>query len=428
MQRLGHVHVFTENDLDLVATMTHELYALPTPDEQACRAQQASLRRKDRIRRWIFRQLARGSTSPPHPVPLDGRRVHKVLLFRYDRFGDYIITTAMIEWLRAAIPDVIIDVVASTGNRRMIEADPRVRRVVAIDPSDAPNASWLHVRRLGKQERYDVVIAAVFMKMTKAAILARLAARDALRVTVRHPERHAIYEPIFQANVPRIPGEHWALTMARIGENTITPIQSVHAGVAQPNIYLDAAACSGTWQWLANNGLTWMRHHDARICLATVPPSPPASARPYVFVNISAQGDNRQWASRSALPVIRGIRTHNPDVCVVVSGAPSEQADVASLVQAADDADVIMWSGSIADMMVMISGALLLVSPDTATVHVAAAARTPCVVLYAELIKLAEWYPYGTTFRAIVSADPETVNDIPTATILNAISSLLSAH
>jgi len=357
--------------------------------------------------------------------PVDGRHVHKVLLFRYDALGDYITTTSIIEWLIAAIPGVEIDVVGSYRNQALLESDPRIRHVVAINPSHGFRPSWLRVRSLRKREDYDVVIAAVFTQMTKAAILARLASRRALKVTIRHDAREAIYGQVFDVQVPHHAAEHWILTMARVGPYAITPVRPVPKDIARPLIPIDVAAVQRVRAWLSARGLSWGFRQNARTIPNSFDPPVEVIGRPYVVVNISAYSPNRQWKSDSCIPVIQMLRSQRPDVSILVSGAPSEQTVVERIVSIVNDPNVHLWSGTVVELLPLIAGARQLISPDTVTIHVAAAAMVPCTVLFAELIKVAEWFPFGVPFKGVLSADPSSVNSIPAETIVTAVVDLL---
>lgn len=423
METLGQVRVFGNEDRELVRNLAVQLYRI-VPYESRTDSN-GPIRLRNRIRRFIFRLLRPHKPFALSAIPTDGARVQKVLLFRYDALGDYITTTSIIEWLIAAIPGVTIDVVGSYRNQSLLESDPRIRRVIAINPSHGIRPSWLRVRSLGKNEDYDVVIAAVFTQMTKAAILTRLASRRALTVTIRHDAREAIYGQVFDVQVPHHSAEHWVQTMARVGPSAITPVQSVPENIARPLIPIDVAAVQRVRSWLSVKGLAWGLRQNARTIPNLFDLSVEDMGRPYVVVNISAYSPNRQWKADSCISVINMLRTRCPNLSVLVSGAPSEKTEVANIVSTINSPHVHQWSGSVVELLPLIAGARQLISPDTATIHVAAAAMVPCTVLFAELIKVAEWCPFGVPFKGVLSADPTSINGIPAETIVTAVVDLL---
>jgi ADP-heptose:LPS heptosyltransferase len=72
----------------------------------------------------------------------------------------------------------------------------------------------------------------------------------------------------------------------------------------------------------------------------------------------------------------------------------------------------VQWSGTFSELTALIAGAALVITPDTAALHIAAVAKRKVVGLFAELIKVAEWFPYNTEYRAILSPDPNTIDAI----------------
>lgn len=422
MKTLGTVRVFGPEDGELIRALTLELYRLVPYELRAKTNSPITFRNK--IRRSIFRMLR--PNAPLKTVPIDGAGVRKVLLFRYDHLGDYITTTPILEWLKAAVPGVTIDVVGSYRNRSLLESDPRIRRVVAINPSHEIRPSWMRVWKLGKEEDYDVVIALVYDRMTKAAVLTRLASRRALKVTIRHDEREAIYGQVFDVQVPWVQPEHKVLTMARVGASAINPVVPVPPHVARPRIPIDVEAVKNVRKWLSERDLYWGFRPNARTIPNMFDVEACQDARPYILVNISGSAPNRQWEPVSCVPVIQMLRAQRPELAILVSGAPKDHQDVEAIVGLLNDPHVLMWKGSVFEMVAVIAGARQLMSPDTGTIHVAAAAMVPCTALFAELIKVAEWYPFGVPFRCVLSADPATINSIPPSTIVQAAVDLLN--
>jgi ADP-heptose:LPS heptosyltransferase len=57
----------------------------------------------------------------------------RILLVQLDHLGDAVLTSPLLERLRAAYPEALIDVLASPSNREVFEADPRVHRVLLAE-------------------------------------------------------------------------------------------------------------------------------------------------------------------------------------------------------------------------------------------------------------------------------------------------------
>lgn len=415
--RLDDVVVFGPDDADAVRKLTVDLYGIRPEAERLAQAG------PDRRRRMMFRLLA--GDRPRHHAPLDGATIRNVVLFRYDAIGDYIVSTPIIRWIRHCLPEAAIDVVGSYRNHPMLAIDPNIRQVIDIHPSHGFRPSWLRLRRLGRRVDYDAVLAVVFTRMTKAGILTRLVGRDACTVTIRHDARVATYGALFDVQTPHDLPEHYAHTMFRMVTQTFTPVVPPVAGLERPYIVLDDEAVRRCRAWCTSNGLAWTRPASADVVMGeAVSGLTSTEGRPYIFVNISAYSPNRNWSSARCAETVRLLRARHPDHAVVVSGAPDVAAEVAAVVTAVADGEVVAWKGSLLDLLSVVASASYVVTPDTSIVHIAAAAGRPCVVLFAELIKVAEWYPFGVPYRGVLSADPESINGIDSTTIAEALTDL----
>lgn len=364
------------------------------------------------IRRTAFKLLG-GNRNVENTLEkaANENRNPRVLLFRYDAVGDYIVTSPFVRYMKEVVPNVEIDVVASSRNASMIKHDPFVSQVVAIHPGHSPHPSWTAVRKHSAKRPPDIVAALVFTKMTKAAILASFAGRQAVRVTIEHSKRKETYGKVFDLQIShQVAKEHYMETMAKVGP----AICVAEARQPEPYIVIEASALSNTLQRLKHvecgyslpttNGVVAER---GNVLGDTV-----LAGRPYVVINISAYSPNRQWNANIACRVAHEIAMQRADVVCFVTGGPEVSELVGAAVKATMHPNVQQWKGTLAEFSALIAGASLVVTPDTAAVHMAAACKVPVIALYAEIIKIAEWFPYNTNYRALLSPNPDTINDL----------------
>jgi len=403
---LGAVRTFTENDVDVVRDLTIDLYQI-----RQARIAPSAPSLKNRLRSRVFGALA-GHRPDDRSEPLIATNVRSILLFRYDALGDYVVTTPLIDAIRTMAPNVAIDVVASSRNVSLLRADPRFRRIVVLHPQHAFHPSWLRLRRLAQEESYDAIVAAVFTRMTKAAVLAAMAGRNAKTVTVRHDERAAIYGKVFDIQVPHHTPEHWACTMERMAQAMLK--SDIPAPPLRQSIPLDNVATNHVIDQLSERGIAWNLRESANVVGYR---RSPTIGRKYVVVNVSAYSPNRNWSVHACTRAISMLAAEWTDLHFFISGAPSAADNVNEIVQQVSRSNVSAWKGTILELLALIAGSDIVISPDTATIHIAAAADVPCVVLFAELIKVAEWYPLGVPFRAILSDNPESLVSIPATTV-----------
>ena len=339
------------------------------------------------------------------------KRAPRILLFRYDAVGDYIVTSPFVRYMQEAVPNVEIDVVASSRNAGMIKHDPFISEVAAIHPGHSPHPSWAAVRKHSARRPPDIVAALVFTKMTKAAILASFAGSQAARVTIEHSRRKETYGKVFDLQIShQVAKEHYMETMTKVGP----AICGASAKEPEPYIVIESSSLSNTVQRLkhidcgyslpATRGIVPEKGHALH--------NPGLAGRPYVVINVSAYSPNRQWNAHIACCVANEIARQRPEIVCFVTGGPDASELVSVAANATNHPRVHQWKGTLAEFSALIAGASLVVTPDTAAVHMASACKVPVVALYAEIIKVAEWFPYNTKYRALLSPNPNTINDI----------------
>lgn len=400
--------VFLPTDRNVVYEHCKELYR-QSPSVSPEAADGAS----EKIRKYMFSVLGGNRPAQREFVQsATGKRPLRMLVFRYDAVGDYIVTTPFLRYMSDMIPGLEIDVVASTRNVSMIQRDPFVSETVAIHPGHAFHPSWFSVKKHVARRPPDIVAALVFTKMTKAAILTSFAGPQAYRVTIEHASRRETYGKVFDLQVPHNTArQHYMETMTSVG----AAILSTPMVTPQPYVVLEPEATKITKQRLASsdccfalpstNGIVGAKH-------TTLDYTPTTGCR-YVVLNVSAFSPNRKWYANRACEVAKQlVRDHNDIVCFV-TGGPEDAHEISSAVHQVKEHNVRQWTGTMAEFSALLVGAALVISPDTAAIHMAAAAGVRVVGLYAELIKVAEWFPYNTQYRILLSPDPHTINAIP---------------
>lgn len=376
-------------------------------------------------KRILFSVLQRAPRfAPDSPIP--GDAVRSVLLFRYDAVGDYLVTTPLVEWLRRSLPQARLTVLTSTRNDALVGQDPRVDAHVPIHPMHGVHPSWLVAMGKARGD-YDVVFALVFTHMSKAAILARALAPAAEYIAPRHWERAGLYGRVFHRQPEHLPWrEHWAQTLLRMGQETIAAGDKTE-GVLRLTVPLSAEACLRTWEWLQREGLgfepppvpiLWARGSEP-LPLRVLP------GNPYGVLNLSAYSRNRRWMLHHAFAVCRELLGCCPEMEFVVAAAPQQWRQAEALVGLLGHRRFRCFRGSLSELIALIAGARWVLSPDTAVVHVAAALGKPVVGLYAELIKVCEWYPFGVPFVLALSPALEGVSFVPVGAVVEAVERLV---
>jgi ADP-heptose:LPS heptosyltransferase len=120
---------------------------------------------------------------------------------------------------------------------------------------------------------------------------------------------------------------------------------------------------------------------------------------PYVVVHPGASVPARQPSPACSHRIVRALAAEGHRV--LVTGAPSER----HLTQVVAGTSAVHLGGrtSLAELAAVLSGAQVVVAPNTGPAHLAAAAGTPVVSLFAPVVPSARWAPYGVP--AVVLGD-----------------------
>lgn len=88
---------------------------------------------------------------------LDPAAPAKILLLRLRRIGDVVLTTPAVTALDKAFPRASLTYVVEKPYARLVEGNPALDRVIAVEPKLSTRDSWRLIREI-RRERYDAVL------------------------------------------------------------------------------------------------------------------------------------------------------------------------------------------------------------------------------------------------------------------------------
>jgi len=311
----------------------------------------------------ILRAVAGRTQGLP---PLRPSELRRVLLIRYDRLGDAVITTSVIAALRELAPDVEIDVLASNGNRIIFENDPRVGSVLIWDGSPL---GILRTIRAARSRRYDAVFQLILNRTTLPALLAGLMAPHG-RTIGKSMTGHDV---LFNHTAPT-PQEHFSdRTVALLAAGIQTDPARLSSSYS---LAIPARDREQAERGLAGAGL---------------------ARGNFILLNISAGSPDRELsdAMNSAL----AVRLVELGVDLAVIGGPEAWERVGRIASAAGGRPLRF--SSLLAAAAAVGEALMLVTPDTSMVHIASAMRTPVVAAFAPGGDPGGWGPRDVAHRIV---------------------------
>lgn len=339
--------------------------------------------------------------GPRRAAPPDwSARPYRVLYLRTEAVGDMIIATGVIRAIAQSHPTITLDVLASNRNHEVLVGNPHVREVLRMERSgrEYPTARGRlpALVRLLRRRRYDVIVDG----------------------KVDHPEAF-ITMPILMAGAGAPYRVGAAGSYGRLIYNLPVPLlprtvnYTVRASQLAEPFGVDRRATSFRPE-------LFLTPDERRAAEARWADGGSGRA-PRLLVNLSASSPGRRWPDERFVAAIRRARARRPDLCVRVIAMPGEWAS-AERVAAAGGAEPAPTDG-VRAALAMVGTADLVLTPDTAVAHAAAAFDTPAVVL-APTTSVG-WTPYYDRAH-MVWCDAAEMHRLPAEPVLAALDQLLA--
>ena len=322
------------------------------------------------------------------PIPL--RSVKKLLILRYDRIGDIIVTTPVFRRLKHFHPGLFIGVVASPANAELVQTNSFVDRLHILPKH------WWHLPRFlreARQEQYDVVLNFIFNRTTSGGVLANLIAPSAIKVG-QGADKYKFY---FNRLLRLERGEDHMATVLLKYVDTVFGLPKLKSDPLFEIIVPDSAK-----QTVAS----FLNRSGVR-------------PRKFIVLNISAAETVRKISHQQTAFLAHVLSMQCREAVVMIS-AP---ADLRMREEIASSSGRTVFSFPPHGNTDMLTIAALLgeskavITPDTSVIHLASAMRVPVMGLYTPLQVTNEWLPHGVSHRIVLASQNEPVSSISEKTI-----------
>jgi ADP-heptose:LPS heptosyltransferase len=146
----------------------------------------------------------------------------------------------------------------------------------------------------------------------------------------------------------------------------------------------------------------------------------------FVVVNVDSTDPWREWRPKPSAEFIAAILARHGDLSVVIPPPPGKERYAEEVARSFDNGRVVVAPGfRVLELMALLQRALLVVTPNTGTLHLAASSGRPIVALYTlHSVHVERWLPWGVPYRAVLGAPGEAVSDIPTSRVVTAFDEL----
>lgn len=356
-----------------------------------------------------------GRAWPPwmdvYSTPLDVGTTKKVLVVRTDHLGDLVLSTPFLETLRRSLPRSKVTALVTPYTAPVLERNPAVNEILALDratPSEERNALYRHLR----QERFDAVIA--LSPTTRAYAIARHV-RAPVRAGYIYSRRwvpraisgvllthRAVFhiDPLVQKG-EAVPHEvEQTLWFARaLGfRPDAVPLRLYPDSMEVARVCGRLAASTERAYLLGQNESFEWDATSRREC-------------PWLAVQFAPHWLRPPWSMQAFVDLLKRVQQAIPGVGLVIMLGPQEGAYEHDLRASGimGDRTKVMGKLTFSEWAGILGASRMALSPDTGSVHVAAAMRTPVVVAYEESswsICSQQWAPWLVAHRKVMKTAP----------------------
>src|SRR4026208_851949 len=132
--------------------------------------------------RLFIRILGRLMPAAPTENPDWAKGPHRVLYLRYDKIGDMIVSTSLIDAIAQSHPTITLDVLASPANASVLDGNPNVSSVIVWDKDRL--SGYAQLMRQLRSARYDAVVDCMVLAPSTTTLLLMLASGARHRIGV----------------------------------------------------------------------------------------------------------------------------------------------------------------------------------------------------------------------------------------------------
>ena len=345
------------------------------------------------------------------PARWDWQSVRRVLIVRLRSIGDTVLSTPSLDALRRFIPHARLDILLESWVAPVLYGFDGVDNIITVERGST--ASRARVARELRAARYDVAFN--LHGGTTATLLTRASG-------AKHRVGYANYQYARLHNhVAPLATELWKREKTHSVEQQLALLGWTGVPVTDrppTRLGVTTEAAANVAAKLRTAGLD--------------------QAIPFVLIHPAAAFATKQWAVENFARVVENLRARGL-ACVAVA-APNEAAVMADLVENSSAPITAFTDLSLPEVTALAARARLLVGNDSGIAHIAAAVRTPSVVIFGSS-NITHWRPWTTAPTEIVHeempcapcpgytcaefAAPECIRRVPVERVIVAVGRVL---
>jgi len=331
-------------------------------------------------------------------TPFDNKKIKKILIFRYDRIGDMIVTTPLIGALKKSFPNSKIIILASEVNACVLTNNQHVDKIQKY-----PKNIFLAILCLIKlrADEIDLLVDLNHSIIWRALLEIRLI-NPVWVISPQKGSRYGIngsslslYDKQGNADVKQ-PLSLVYLNLLRLLKSKLPYINnSYHVPLDKKNLKRTARILNSK--------------NKPFICLNFF------GGRPEIRLNL-----------KSANSIVRAIKKQCPSCTIFLITSPNnylENIEIKKSLSEQDLVELVPPTASVLDAASFIKSMDLLITPDTSLVHFACAYKVPLVAVYPkEEFLFKQWQPVSAKKSLVLfSKYPKSLEGYSEKDLLNNI-------
>lgn len=305
------------------------------------------------------------------------RSISKILIIQTAFIGDLVLTTPLFRAIRAEIPQAQISVLAIPQTADLLEGNPHIDTVILYDKRKKRRSTqaFLKLANWLRKERFDLTI--LPHRSLRSALLAALS-----RIPQRIGFRTSAGFPLLTERVTYRKDAH------EIERNLdlLRPL-GIYARDKSPEIFPSSQDRETVAQFLRKNGI--------------------GTADRLMAIAPGSVWSTKRWLPERFTEVARFL-LQRPGTKVVLMGGETDRALCQAIAEALPEEGLTVAAGqmSLRQSAALLEKCALLLSNDSAPVHLAVAMKTPTVVIFGPTIPAFGFAPWGTD-HAVVQRELE---------------------
>lgn len=307
---------------------------------------------------------------------VNARKPSRILVVRLDRIGDVVLSTPVLQALRASFPQAFIAMMVRSACQEILEGNPYCDQILAYDKEGAHHSAWQTIKfALGLRK----------WKFDTALLL--------------HPSNRSHWIPFLAAIPVRIGynrKQPWLLTHRMPHNKQEGVFHEAEYSLQLLQVFGVAAMAPKPYVAVLPQAV---KRLEERLASASI-----SAQDVLVAIHPSASCISKRWMpQRFAAVADRLMKEQGVKICLI---AGKEEAAIARQVAQAMHSPAVDLAGqlTLSELAALMRRCTLLISNDSGPVHVAAAVGTPVVDIFGRNergLSPKRWGPLGSGHRII---------------------------